>query len=181
MSEEDAYTMWPGCIVDKTGAHHRWHYHRKYQCSSPLTVFFGINKNVTLHDLDVIVIKYATAHHGISNDTEINYDEPLWTLFGLNKEKKIMLYHINTYVQPFLKALPLDSEEYANTKNLRRDWLCLSPGLFSVSPGLFVRFFSVSPGLFARFFLNSAVQMKPTISLKSTTSSSVSFPTYRCL
>jgi len=119
----EAYTMWPGCIMDKTGAHSRSHFHRKHQCSSPLAIFFGINKNVTFHELDVIVIKYANAHSGISNETEINYDEPLWALFGLNKEEKIMLHQIETYVRPFLTVLPLDSEEYANTKNLRKDWL----------------------------------------------------------
>jgi len=97
--EDEAYDPWPGCIMNKTGCHSSSHYKNKYIMNEKFNIFFNQKTDtlLSLSNLDDIVIDYANKHNGIV-DTRINYDELLWNLFGIDKNKTFKLYEIEKYV-----------------------------------------------------------------------------------
>ena len=100
--EDEAYDPWPGCKMDETGCHSSSHYKNKYIMNEKFNIFFNQKDTLlSLSNLDDIVIDYANKHNGIVG-TRINYDELLWNLFGIDKNKTFKLYEIEKYVRLFI-------------------------------------------------------------------------------
>ena len=109
ISEDEAYDPWPGCIMDRTGCHGQSYYTRKYTPNEQLLSFFNLEKGtkITYNNFDNIVINYAYNNNGISDDKGIiYYDEALWKLFQLDKDKSLKFYHISKYLEKFFLSMP---------------------------------------------------------------------------
>ena len=104
ISEDEAYDPWPGCVMDRTGCHGQSYYTMKYKVSEQLVSFFNLeSNNLTYNNFDNIVIDYAFNNNGISDDKGIiYYDEALWKLFQLDKDKSLKFYHISKYFDRFV-------------------------------------------------------------------------------
>ena len=107
LSEDEAYDPWPGCIMDRTGCHGQSYYTKKYNVNEQLISFFNLdNNNLTYNNFDNIVIDYAFNNNGISDDKGIIfYDEALWNLFELDKDKPLKFYHISKYFEKFFLSM----------------------------------------------------------------------------
>ena len=101
--EDDAYDPWPGCTMDKTGSHCSSHYYDKHRMNEKFNKFFGLKNDelLSFSNLDDIVIAYVEKNNGL-RDTIINYDELLWDLFLIDKNKTFKLYEIEKYVELFI-------------------------------------------------------------------------------
>ena len=67
-SEDEAYDPCPNCVMmTRTGCHGYYHQNRKYTMTTVFATFFtlDIDAQVTLDDLDNIVIDYAENHNGL--------------------------------------------------------------------------------------------------------------------
>jgi len=110
-SDDEAYDPWPGCIMDRTGCHVQSYYTKKYKPTEQLISFFRpVDKNLSYNDFDNIVIDYATNHNGILDDEGIIcYDEGLWNLFGIDKNKPLKFYNICKYFDRFIVSSKTDA------------------------------------------------------------------------
>jgi hypothetical protein len=101
--EVKAYEPKPGCIIDETGCHRDSYYKDKYIMNEKFNTFFNQSMNtlLTFNNVDNIVIDYAKNHNGIVGTT-INYDELLWNLFEIDKDKTFKLYEIEKYALSML-------------------------------------------------------------------------------
>jgi len=107
VSEDEAYDPWPDCIMDRTGCHGQSYYTMKHEVNEQLLSFFNLeNNNLTYNNFDNIVIDYAFNNNGISDDKGIIfYDEALWKLFQLDKDKPLKFYHISKYFEKFFLSI----------------------------------------------------------------------------
>ena len=108
-SEDESYDPWPGCVMDRTGCHGYYHRTRKYTMLTAFATFFkqDIDAQVTLHDVDTIVLKYAEEKSLIGEYTcTISYDEGLWALFGLERQTVLKYYQIERLATPHLVVIP---------------------------------------------------------------------------
>ena len=104
MSESDD-DPWPGACCGRTGFVTRSYYTDRYTMTEPFCTFFGIDKRprYTMYQIEGIVLDYIDANIGYTNKT-VNYNESLWTLFGLSPNEPFKARQIDHYVRPFQRG-----------------------------------------------------------------------------
>lgn len=98
-SEEEAYDPWPGCVMTRTGCHYHSLYTREYSLSPALAMFLEISGNaiISYNDIEQSILDYI--QQGAPKFPEpIPYDAKLWTLFDLEPEAIIKIYHIPKHI-----------------------------------------------------------------------------------